>query len=63
MPKEAIFPLNIETGFIVNAPVTSNTAALSIYSLCCTHRKELQIAKVQEKYHKTYIKLNPECNI
>ena len=30
-PKQAIFPLNIETGFIVNAPVTSNTAALSIY--------------------------------
>ena len=32
-PKQAIFPLNIETEFIVNAPVTSNTAALSIYSL------------------------------
>ena len=32
-PKQATFPLNIDTGFIVNAPVTSNTAALSIYSL------------------------------
>ena len=35
-PKQAIFPLNIDSGFIVNAPVTSNNAALSIYSLC-TH--------------------------
>ena len=33
-PNQAIFPLNIDSGFIVNAPVTSNTAALSIYSLC-----------------------------
>ena len=32
-PNQAIFPLNIDSGFIVNAPVTSNTAALSIYSL------------------------------
>ena len=34
MPKRAIFPLNIETGFIANAPFKSNNAALSIYSLC-----------------------------
>ena len=32
-PNQAIFPLNIDSGFIVNAPVTSNTAALSIYTL------------------------------
>ena len=28
-PNQAIFPLNIDSGFMVNAPVTSNTAALS----------------------------------
>ena len=33
-PNQAIFPLNIDSGFIVNAPVMSNTAALSIYTLC-----------------------------
>ena len=38
MPKRAVFPLDIETGFIVNAPVSSNTAALSIYSLCATQK-------------------------
>ena len=27
-PKQATFPLNIDTGFIVNAPVTSHFAAL-----------------------------------
>ena len=43
-PNQAIFPLNIDSGFIVNAPVTSNTAALSIYlyvslfgAYCDTH--------------------------
>ena len=36
-PKQATFPLNIDTGFIVNAPVMSNRAALGIYSLCILH--------------------------
>ncbi len=46
-PKQAIFPLNIDSGFIVNAPVTSNTAALKVYILyassipllCCSMQR------------------------
>ena len=44
-PNQAIFPLNIDSGFIVNAPVTSNTAALSIYTLCVDVAQKLRKLK------------------
>ena len=46
MPKRAIFPLNIETGFIANAPFKSNNAALSIYSLWPKYNMLFEVEKM-----------------
>ena len=59
-PKQAIFPLNIDSGFIVNAPVTSNTAALSTVPIRKTrffsaHFMKLPVAPMISKIHKQYV--------
>ena len=55
MPKRAIFSLNIETGFIVNAPVTNNSACSKyIFSMAVAFQTgsnwEMQLSLVKNIY-------------